>query len=69
MKFGGYIHVATDWDNYANQILKVMSNEPNLTNTTRNFTPRPEYRPLTKFEQRGLRLGHGVWDLVFKKNN
>jgi tRNA (guanine-N7-)-methyltransferase len=64
---GGYIHVATDWENYAEQILEVMHNESSLTNTTRDFAPHPEYRPLTKFEQRGLRLGHGVWDLVFKK--
>ena len=69
LKFDGYIHVATDWNNYADQMLKVMSNESNLTNTSRDFVPRPEYRPLTKFEQRGLRLGHKVWDLVFKKNN
>jgi len=69
LKFDGYIHVATDWNNYADQILKVMSNESSLTNITRDFVPRPRYRPLTKFEQRGLRLGHKVWDLVFKKNN
>ena len=69
LKFDGYIHVATDWNNYADQILEVMSNEPNLTNTTKDFTPRPGYRPFTKFELRGLRLGHKVWDLVFKKNN
>jgi len=69
LKFDGYIHVATDWNNYADQILKVMNNESSLTNITRDFVPRPGYRPLTKFEQRGLRLGHKVWDLVFKKNN
>ncbi|MDC0575938.1 tRNA (guanosine(46)-N7)-methyltransferase TrmB [Nitrosomonadaceae bacterium] len=67
LKLGGYIHVATDWNNYADQILEVMSNESCLTNTARDFVRRPEYRPLTKFEQRGLRLGHKVWDLVFKK--
>ena len=67
LKLGGYIHVATDWSNYADQILEVMSNELSLTNTARDFVQRPEYRPLTKFEQRGLRLGHKVWDLVFKK--
>ena len=61
--------MATDWDNYADQILKVMNNESNLTNTSKDFVPRPEYRPLTKFEQRGLRLGHKVWDIVFRKNN
>jgi tRNA (guanine-N7-)-methyltransferase len=67
LKLGGYIHVATDWNNYADQILEVMSNELSLTNTARDFVQRPEYRPLTKFEKRGLRLGHKVWDLVFKK--
>ncbi|MEE8208981.1 MAG: tRNA (guanosine(46)-N7)-methyltransferase TrmB [Nitrosomonadaceae bacterium] len=67
IKFGGYIHVATDWENYAEQILKVLRNEPQLSNTTRDYATHPEYRPLTKFEQRGLRLGHGIWDLVFKK--
>ena len=67
LKPGGYIHVATDWNNYADQILEVMSNELSLTNTAGDFVQRPEYRPLTKFEQRGLRLGHKVWDLVFKK--
>ena len=67
LKHGGYIHAATDWENYAGQILEVLSNEPQLANTAVNYAPRPEYRPLTKFEQRGLRLGHGVWDLVFQK--
>ncbi len=65
IKPGGYIHVATDWQNYAEQVLEVLGAEPMLENTAANFAPRPSYRPLTKFEQRGLRLGHGVWDLVF----
>lgn len=64
---GGYIHVATDWQNYAEQILNVLSDIPQLKNTAAGYAPRPDYRPLTKFEQRGLRLGHGVWDLVFQK--
>ena len=67
LKRGGYIHAATDWENYAVQILEVLSNEPQLANTAIDYAPRPEYRPLTKFEQRGLRLGHGVWDLVFRR--
>ena len=67
LKNGGYIHAATDWENYAGQILEVLSNEQQLANTAVDYAPRPEYRPLTKFEQRGLRLGHGVWDLVFQK--
>ncbi len=67
LKFDGYIHVVTDWENYAGQILKVLRNEPQLANTTRDYAPHPEHRPLTKFEQRGLRLGHDIWDLVFKR--
>jgi tRNA (guanine-N7-)-methyltransferase len=66
LKPGGYVHAATDWEDYAGQILAVLSAEPLLHNTARDFAPRPDYRPLTKFEQRGLRLGHGVWDLVFR---
>jgi tRNA (guanine-N7-)-methyltransferase len=64
---GGYIHLATDWQDYAEQILAVLSAEPMLQNTVRDFAPRPHTRPLTKFEQRGIRLGHGVWDLVFRR--
>lgn len=67
LKPGGYIHAATDWEDYAGQILSVLSSEPQLRNTVVDYAPRPEYRPLTKFEQRGLRLGHGVWDLIFLK--
>ncbi len=64
---GGYIHAATDWQEYAEHILAVLSAEPRLTNTAQGYAPRPEYRPLTKFERRGLRLGHGVWDIVFRR--
>ena len=67
LKPGGYIHCATDWENYAEQMLEVLSSEPMLQNTADGYAPRPDYRPLTKFEQRGLRLGHGVWDLVFRR--
>lgn len=68
LKPGGYIHVATDWEDYAVQILQVLQNEPRLSNTAADYAPRPEYRPLTKFEQRGLRLGHAVWDIIFVRN-
>jgi len=64
---GGYLHVATDWQDYAEQVLRVLSEEPLLENTAADYAPRPAYRPLTKFEQRGINLGHGVWDLVFKR--
>jgi tRNA (guanine-N7-)-methyltransferase len=62
---GGYLHCATDWAPYAEQMLEVLSAEPRLANTADGFAPRPDWRPLTKFERRGLRLGHGVWDLMF----
>jgi tRNA (guanine-N7-)-methyltransferase len=67
LKPGGYVHAATDWQDYAEQMLAVFSAEPRLQNTAPDYAPRPDYRPLTKFEQRGLRLGHGVWDLVFRR--
>ncbi|MDO9161647.1 MAG: tRNA (guanosine(46)-N7)-methyltransferase TrmB [Methylococcaceae bacterium] len=69
LKVGGYFHAATDWENYAESMLEVLSADPGLLNSseTGDYCPRPEYRPLTKFEQRGLRLGHGVWDLIFTK--
>lgn len=67
LKPGGYLHCATDWEEYAHQMLEVLSAEPLLENTADGFAPRPDYRPVTKFEKRGLRLGHGVWDVVFRK--
>jgi tRNA (guanine-N7-)-methyltransferase len=102
LKPGGYIHLATDWHNYAEQMLLVLNAEPSLQNTSsqqiqietfgeadtvkeekplNEFRPtleqlntlhagyveRPAYRPVTKFENRGIKLGHGVWDLVYKK--
>ncbi len=77
LKPGGYIHCATDWQPYAEQILDVLRAEPLLENTVaddaaddgdgRGYAPKPFYRPLTKFENRGIKLGHGVWDVVFKR--
>jgi tRNA (guanine-N7-)-methyltransferase len=67
MKPGAYLHAATDWEDYAVQMLEVLSAEPLLENTATGFAPRPASRPLTKFEARGARLGHGVWDLVFRR--
>jgi tRNA (guanine-N7-)-methyltransferase len=64
---GGYIHCATDWEPYAQQMLEVLGANPDLVNTAEAYAEKPAYRPLTKFENRGLKLGHGVWDLVFKK--
>lgn len=65
LKVGAYIHVATDWQEYAEWTLEVLGAEALLENTTKDYAPRPDYRPLTKFEKRGLNLGHGVWDLIF----
>ena len=64
---GGYLHLATDWEDYAVQMLEVLSAEPELANTAEGYAPQPAYRPLTKFENRGIKLGHGVWDLVFTR--
>jgi tRNA (guanine-N7-)-methyltransferase len=74
LKPGGYLHCATDWQPYAEQILEVLSAEPLLRNTADTsqesqggYAPKPAYRPLTKFENRGIKLGHGVWDVVFTR--
>jgi tRNA (guanine-N7-)-methyltransferase len=64
---GGYLHVATDWEPYAAEILATLSAEPLLANSAPGFAPRPAWRPLTKFEQRGLARGHDVRDVVFTK--
>lgn len=64
---GGYLHCATDWQPYAEHMLEVLDAEPLLHNTADGYAPRPDYRPMTKFERRGLRLGHGVWDLLFRR--
>ena len=63
----GILHCATDWEDYAQQMLAVLSAEPLLTNTAAGFADRPDYRPLTKFEHRGLQLGHGVRDVIFRR--
>ncbi|MBI1395673.1 MAG: tRNA (guanosine(46)-N7)-methyltransferase TrmB [Betaproteobacteria bacterium] len=67
LKPGGYIHLATDWVEYAEQMLEVLEAEPRLENTTGGFAQKPAWRPETKFEQRGIRLGHEVRDLVFRR--
>jgi tRNA (guanine-N7-)-methyltransferase len=75
LKVGGYIHCATDWQEYAEQILEVLSAEPLLKNRAdpvkdaelAGYSPKPHYRPLTKFENRGIKLGHGVWDVIFER--
>jgi tRNA (guanine-N7-)-methyltransferase len=63
----GYLHLATDWEDYAQQMLDVLNREPLLVNTVPDYAPRPVHRPLTKFEQRGRKLGHPVWDLVYRR--
>jgi tRNA (guanine-N7-)-methyltransferase len=62
-----YLHVATDWEDYAHEMLATLAAEPLLENTAGGFAPRPAYRPLTKFEARGIGLGHGVWDAIFRR--
>jgi len=66
---GGFFHAATDWENYAEHMLEVLNGASRIFHNTasRDFVERPDDRPLTKFEQRGLRLGHGVWDLIFER--
>ena len=63
----GYLHVATDWEDYAAAILAACEGEALLENSASGFAPRPAHRPLTKFERRGLGLGHGVWDIIFRR--
>jgi tRNA (guanine-N7-)-methyltransferase len=65
---GGYLHCATDWQEYALQILATAGAEPLLKNTAPGFAEKPAYRPMTKFENRGIKLGHGVWDVVFTRS-
>ena len=69
LKPGGLFHLATDWEEYAEWMMEVVSQHSGLTNRagTGKFSPRPDSRPVTKFEKRGIRLGHGVWDLLFEK--
>jgi len=64
---GGVLHLATDWQPYAEHMLEVLQSS-NLKNTEPDYSPRPSWRPTTKFEQRGQKLGHGVWDLIFQKS-
>ncbi len=66
---GAYFHSATDWKEYADWMLEALRAEPSLENTAEDFAPRPAWRPQTKFETRGLKLGHGVWDLLFRKRS
>jgi len=68
IRAGGYLHVATDWQDYAEQALAVLEGVPHLRNSASGFAPRPASRPETKFERRGRRLGHDVWDLLFTRS-
>lgn len=67
MKSGALLHVATDWEDYAGHILATLAADPDLENTVPGFAQRPDDRPHTKFEGRGLRLGHHVWDVIFRR--
>jgi tRNA (guanine-N7-)-methyltransferase len=64
---GGYLHVATDWQDYAEAIFAALSSERLLRNTAKGYAARPAYRPVTKFERRGVGLGHSVWDVIFRR--
>ena len=66
---GAYLHCATDWQPYAEQMLEVLCAAPGLLNSAAGYAPKPAWRPLTKFENRGLKLGHGVWDLLFTRSS
>lgn len=70
LKIDGWFHTATDWENYAEWMLEVLDNFKGLTNIagSNSFTPRPTFRPVTKFEKRGIERGHGIWDLIYKKD-
>ena len=63
----GVLHLATDWQHYAEQMMEVLSEHPDFENCYEEYAPRPDFRPKTKFEARGERLGHGVWDIMFKR--
>ena len=67
LKQGGIFHLCTDWEPYAEHMLQVLASSDELQNTTTKFATKPSYRPETKFEKRGIKLGHGVYDLVFSK--
>jgi tRNA (guanine-N7-)-methyltransferase len=67
LKVGGYLHLATDWQEYAEWMMEILKAEVMLKNTATDYAPKPAYRPETKFERRGLNLGHGVWDIVFHR--
>ncbi len=69
LAIGGTFHMATDWEPYAESMLEIMKEAPGFSNTAQDgdFVPRPDYRPITKFETRGQKLGHGVWDLIFER--
>ncbi|SHI10079.1 tRNA (guanosine(46)-N7)-methyltransferase TrmB [Ferrimonas marina] len=71
LKLGGLFHMATDWEHYAEHMVAEMNEAPGFVNTASegDFVPRPDFRPLTKFEARGHRLGHGVWDLIYKRES
>jgi tRNA (guanine-N7-)-methyltransferase len=69
LKHDGIFHMATDWENYAEHMVEVMNAQPGYRNvaTEGDYIARPEHRPLTKFEARGHRLGHGVWDMMYQR--
>ena len=67
LRLGGVVHMATDWQPYAEQMLELVGEADGFKNMAQDYVPRPDFRPLTKFERRGERLGHGVWDLMAER--
>ena len=67
LRLQGVLHMATDWQPYAEQMLELVSEAPGFENLAEDYVPRPDFRPLTKFERRGEKLGHGVWDLMAQR--
>jgi tRNA (guanine-N7-)-methyltransferase len=67
LRLGGLLHMATDWQPYAEQMLELISDADGFKNTAKDYAPRPDFRPMTKFERRGEKLGHGVWDLMAER--
>jgi len=67
IKKSGYLHIATDWEDYALWIIDLLDKEDSLEKTSDDFFKKPDYRPLTKYENRGIKLGYRVWDMIYSR--